>query len=207
MRIYDRTKRILGIGGRFKPGVAAGRVPACRVRRITPADHDACIDIYRQIEGGHVPTGFRQDFEQSLRSESCYWLGVEANGELVGAGGIAPVDTADQGMVLVFGSIRPDRHGMGYGSALLLARIAALPPPDPKWLLVMTSLTKSIGFYKAYGFDYVMRSADDNGNEFDAYHAWVSLRTWAEACEALVKSAVSIDRGALAMPRPRQVWL
>lgn len=200
MRLFEQTKSFLGIGGRFDPQRAAGRMPACRVREITPADQDACISIYKENEAGHVPSGFLAEFEQSLRSDACLWLGVEDGPEIVGAGGIARVAGTDQGVALVFGTIRPDRQRMGYGTALLLARIASLPSPSPIWRVVMTSVTESVGFYKGFGFGFVKRFADEDGSEWDTYHAEVSLRAWAESRAILADNDVVFDADAVALP-------
>lgn len=200
MRLYEKTKNFLGLSGRFNPRRAAARIPACHVRRITPADFGTCIDIYRRNESGHVPIGFLSEFEQSLYNEHCHWLGIEADGELVGTGGIQLVAGAQPGALLVFGSIRPDRHRMGYGSTLLLARIAALPQPQPSWYVVMTSLAKSVRFFRNYGFGYLKRLPDDDGNEWDNYCTKVSLRAWVESRAILAASDAAIESGALAMP-------
>ena len=199
-RFCSKLKHLLGIGGRFNPSHAAKRIPSTLVREITPADHDSCISIYEENEARFFPSGYRTEFERDLSSDAYLWLGVEEQGELVAVGGIY-LDTEDTGAAaLAFGMVRPDEQGGGYGSALLLARIAALPPPQPFTRIVMSSLENSVGFYKRFGFVYVMRLTMEDGSELDSYYAKVTRSSWNAARTILVSRQVTFDPDAVEVP-------
>ncbi len=195
-----RMKRLFGRSGRFDPSPAAERVPATVVRVIAAGDYDSCIDIYKDNKAKFFPDGYLKDFEQDLSSDACLWLGLEDDGDLIAVGGIH-LDTKDTGAAaLAFGMVRPEKHGMGYGSALLLARIASLPRPDPVIRIVMSSLEETVGFYKRFGFVFVTRVLMKDGRELDSYYAKITRSSW-HAARAILKSRqVVFDPDAVSVP-------
>lgn len=200
MSFFSRIKGVLGLGGRFKPRWASKRIPASTVRAITAEDYDSCIKIYKENEARYFPAGYLKEFKKDLSSGAYLWLGVEEQGDLVAVGGIH-LDTEDTGAAaLAFGMVRPDRQGKGYGSALLLARIAALPPPDPFIRMVMSSLKRSVGFYKRFGFVYVLRHTMEDGSELDSYYAKLTRSSWNSARTILAKRHVDFDPDAVTVP-------
>lgn len=200
MNLYVRIKSLFGGAGRFDLSHAADRIPATVIRVITAEDRSSCIRIYEENERRFFPGGYLQDFEQDLSSDAYLWLGIEESGELIAVGGIH-LDTHSIGAAgLAFGMVRPDRHKMGYGSTLLVARLASLPPPDPVIRIVMSSLENSVGFYKQFGFVFVNRAVMGDGNELDYYYAKISRSSW-KAARALLKSRhVSFDPDGMLVP-------
>ncbi|MEM6513975.1 MAG: GNAT family N-acetyltransferase [Pseudomonadota bacterium] len=201
MRLFLRLKSLLGFGGRFDPSPAARRLPAATVREISAADHESCIDIYKQNESRFFPPDYLQFFVEELSSDSHLWLGIEEDGQLLAVGGIREAEEDTAAAALSFGMVRPDKQGMGYGSILLLARIASLPKPDPNTRIIMSSVEKSSGFHNRYGFAFVTRIRMQDGIELDHYYADVSVSAWEAARTLLPAQAFSFDPNDINVPR------
>ncbi len=192
----------LRASGRFDPARAAGRIPAVTIRQLRDDDVAACHSIYHANADGRFPDGYFAHFEADLRKDNYLWLVVEDGEEVVGVGGICLHEYPPHGSFgfLAFGMVRPDRHRKGLGSALLLARLAALSAPDGYARVGMTSIPSTVEFYRSYGFKYVGRVPQEDGNEFDTYYTVLTRPSW-EACRALlISSGITFDPERLVIP-------
>lgn len=187
---------------RFDPRQATDRIPAVTIRPLREEDIPECHAIYRGNETGRFPDGYFSHFEADLQNDGYLWLIVEQDDELVAVGGVTlhkhELDITFG--LLTFGMVAPDRHKQGFGSALLLARIAAVSRPDKLLAMGMTATPASVDFYKRYGFRFAARVQEDDGLEFDSYYTLITRDTWGE-CRALLKSSgVRYDPDSLTVP-------
>ena len=187
---------------RFDPARATGRMPAVTIRQLRDDDIDACHAIYNANSEGRFPDGYFAHFEADLRKDKYLWLVVEDEGEIVGVGGICLHEYPPHGSFgfLVFGMVSPDRHRQGIGSALLLARIAALSAPDGYARIGMTSVPATVEFFKSYGFKFVGRLPEEDGNAFDTYYTVVSRPAWEASRALLTSSGITFDPDQLDVP-------
>ena len=199
-RLYLYMKRFLGGSGRFDPSPAAKRIPKTALRAITARDHNSCVSIYKDNEARFFPGGYLQEFQQDLSSNTYLWLGAEEQGELIALGGIRLGAEDAATASLAFGMVHPDKHGLGYGSALLLARIASLPPPAPVTRVFISTLKNSVGFFKRFGFVFVRRVLMDDGIQLDWYYTRVTHSSWEAARALLISRQVTFDPDAVLVP-------
>ena len=203
MDIRSWLKRFFGGSALFDPSFFAADVPPVVIRELREDDLDACYRIYSENAPGHFPEGYFKHFENDLASDGYLWLVIEEAGVPIGVGGISIHGDDEAVAALSFGMIRPDRHGMGYGSALLLARVAALPQPDPLMRIFMSSVEGSVGFYKKFGFAFVKRFQMDENTELDWYYVQIKPPAW-EASRILLASArVEFDPDSVKVPTKR----
>ena len=165
-------------------------MPAVTIDRLREEDVAACHAIYKANEEGRFPAGYFEKFEADLRNDGYLWLVVKDTDEVVAVGGICLHEQPPMGSFgfLTFGMVTPERHRQGVGSALLLARLAVLSPPDDIFAVGMTATPATVEFYKSFGFKFAGRAPEDDGNEFDTYYTMISRATW-EAARALLRSS------------------
>lgn len=188
---------------KFDPERAAGRMPAVTIRRLRKEDVPACHAIYKGNEEGRFPAGYFEKFEADLENDSYLWLVAEDAGEVVAVGGVCIHEHTPKVSFgfLTFGMVAPERHRQGIGSAILLARLAALSAPDDVLAVGMTATPATLEFYQRFGFKFAGRAPEDDGNTFDMYYTMVSRATW-EACRALLRSSgIEYDPDALVVPK------
>lgn len=186
---------------RFDPSITVGKIPAMIIRELKPNDVDSCVDIYIKNEPGRFPEGYLEEFKRSIVSESFLWLVVEDADQVIGIGGICR-DSQDATIChLSFGMIRPDRQGEGFGSALLLARLAALPEPQPCERVFMSSVGGSIQFFTRFGFSFFGRAPmDSRPVEFDIYYTVLSQPAWSACAAILSENKVIFDPTKVHVP-------
>lgn len=142
-----------------------------------------------------------QEFADALDSGLYLWIVIEYQGEIVAVGGICLDKQMDSTSHLTFGMVHPDWHGKGFGTALLFARLAALPRPDGWARIFMSSVDSSVGFYRRFGFTFFGRlPLDDTPNEFDIYYTVLDRRAWQMLHTLLDAAALEIDLERIAIP-------
>ena len=101
-----------------------------RIQKYRPKDKTACVEIYNENEPGRFPPGFGGHFEQFLEHPGYLKLICSIDEEPVAIGGIGRIPGLFAEHVwLVFGMVRPAHHGRGIDTAMLVARLGALPRP------------------------------------------------------------------------------
>ena len=198
MGLLSWLKRNFRSTDRFDPSPAAGRIPEILIRELRTEDIDACHRIYTENAAHGLPDGYFETFTRDIESNSYLWMVAEVEEGPVGVGGICLTSTPDLIGGLAFGLVRPDKQQQGIGSALLLARMAALPKPDRYTRVMMSSVPATVDFYKQFGFSYFGRIPIDETRELDHYYTVVTRPAWGAASVLLASGGVSITP---AMPK------
>jgi [ribosomal protein S18]-alanine N-acetyltransferase len=194
--------RRIGIGrGRFDASVAANRLPAAVVRPMSDFDVDACCEIYELNQPGRFPDGYFEEFRGTLKSPMHLYLVIESAGKIIGLGGIYRAPEVSSASSLLFGLIHPSWHRQGFGSALLLARLSALPKPVSREWIFLSSIGGSETFYQRFGFEHYGRFPHPPKQQlFDCYRSYLKPADWSECSQVLARSNVIFDRTDIQVP-------
>jgi len=177
-------------------------LPACRIRPLQDADFEACEEIYRLNEAAHFPPDFFGEFQDFFRGRKAYVLVAEVEGAIRGFGGISiHPHHAIQAAGLSFGMVHPDFRKQGFGTALLLARLASLPTPRKVWIVMMSSAGGSATFYARFGFSYA-RDYIDPGSSLEFSQFYVKLRSGdrIECRHILEKASIVLESDSSHIP-------
>lgn len=154
-------------GDASRPGDAGGNGPAAILRPLEPADREACLEIYREnLRRGLIPDHYGEEFAATLEDPAELTLVVEADGAVIGCGSVSYTMSYDYAC-LSFGLIHPDRQRRGYGSLLLVARLALLVENGGHTTAYLSATEMSVGFYRqVVGFGEYGREEDGHGQRF-----------------------------------------
>ncbi|MGH8048051.1 MAG: GNAT family N-acetyltransferase [Chthoniobacterales bacterium] len=199
--MIEWLKRAFSEPDRFSIPPGRHPLPECRFREFNDADYDTCVAIYSLNEPGRFPAGYLDLFSKWLRSRSDLLLMCEVEGEVRGFGGIHMLKHPDGEVAgLSNGMIHPDSHKQGYGTALLLARLATLPSPQLQWQVFLSTAGGSETFYRRFRFVPSQPFTDERGTKFDLYRTRVYRPDW-EACrDALAAASVAMDTADAVVP-------
>jgi ribosomal protein S18 acetylase RimI-like enzyme len=177
------------------------KLPVCRIRPFCPDDFDRCAEIYRLNEGTHFPTGFFENFSILLTDEKVRPLVLVAETEngLSAFGGIA-IHIGHRIVNLSYGMVHPKHQRLGYGTAVLLARLAALPQPSSDWIVALSTAGPSAPFYERFGFRFHNRYEHPVGIELDMYTALFNANGWTQCLDLLKASSVTFDPTSVTVP-------
>ena len=182
---------LFGTGSKFQP-VPGNPTRQVAIRAYRSSDEDACRDLYRLNEPGRFPPDYEPDFLHTLRRNDYLKVIAEENTTIVGVGAVCLMKLFRQAL-LVFGMVHPDWHRRGVGTALLLARAAALPEPNPRWTLVLSPLPGSRSFYERFGFTKYAQHRDKiRGSTFDDHYAHLNRDTWTQCRSAAACLGVAV---------------
>ena len=179
---------LTGPRSQLSPVPSKALPPGTCIRPYRPADKDACIEIYNQNELGRFPAGVRGQFEKFLEDLGYLKLICCIDDEPVAIVGVGRIPALLSHHVwLVFGMVRPALHRRGIGTAMLLARIAALPRPVKPIRVILSSVAASDGFFTRFGFTYQGQMAvPPSGMLLDVKSAILNADSW-EACRSLLQ--------------------
>ena len=160
-RIFDFLASLFREHDAFYVARPGQPLPACTVRMVGPEDYADCEEIYRLNEALHFPTGYFERFSRSLRGDNALYLVAVADGKVCGLGGIARVQARGADVAgLMFGMVHPQVKRQGYGTVLLLSRLALLSPPRKVWFITLSTIGGSESFYGRFGFYLCARTED-----------------------------------------------
>jgi N-acetylglutamate synthase-like GNAT family acetyltransferase len=194
-------KRAFRGRGRFDPTVGAQHIPSATVRRFSELDTAACRELYELNEPGRFPSGYLEEFLSTLKSSLHLYLVIEAHGKVAAVGGIYRTPEAASGCSLVFGMVHPSHHKQGLGTALLLARLAALGRPPHIWWAFLASAGGSSTFFERFGFQHYGRYPHPPDMRiFDCYRSYLEESDWESCANILAQRGVHFDRSGIDVP-------
>ncbi len=163
-------------------------------------DLSACLELYKLNEPDRFPEGVISQYEKSLTDPTGCFLIAESDGEIVASGGLSMMP--DGFVVLCFGLVRPSHQGKGIGAALLLARLALLPPTGCDYHILIFAVEKSIGYYRRFGFSPFITWHDPQGASQPSGHLELSSSEILK-CRALLNDHGIVVPTDLQIPLPQ----
>lgn len=144
----------------------------------------------RTNEPGRFPAGFRAQFGQFLEHPGYLKLICSIGEEPVAVGGIDRIPgLLAEHVWLVFGMVRPAHHGRGIGTAMLVARLGALPRPVVPVRVMLSNVAASEGFFARFGFACQgQMPAPHSGIPLDVKSGLLDLRGW-ETCRIFMRES------------------
>ena len=137
-------------------------------RAYCDSDFDRCLALWRANESKAFPAGYEPLFTETLLHHDTFYLLGESEGELVCCGGIAYLGFHDCAC-LSFGMVAPQHHRRGFGTTLLIARLALLNPVPPGCTVTMEVTPQSFAFYQRFSFQGYHIHTDERGNRFCSF--------------------------------------
>ncbi len=127
--------------------------PGITLRQFRAEDRSACLAIYAENEPGRFPRGFIGEFGDFLDRPDYLRLVLSQGESVVAVGGVGLIPFFRWHHAwLVFGMVTRRLHGKGLGTALLLARICAIPEPRRPIKLIMANVAGAQDYYARFGF-------------------------------------------------------
>lgn len=168
------------------PNVWEGRLKPLTFRRLQVADIPHCLELHALNATDRFPKGGSAEYEACLMEQSAYFLVAEKDGQIVATGGLSYWMREDIS-VLCYGLVNPRHQGQGIGTALLLARLALLRPPDFSQRVFIFAVEKSIAFYRRFGFGKFKDWQDKQGKLHPSGQLSIT-RTEIRQCRALLRA-------------------
>ena len=165
------------------------RCPFCRGELLPHSSHQISND----------PPGYYDDFCDCLKTGSSLFLVCEVDGRILGVGGISMNQGENNCASLCYGLIHPAHHKEGFGTVMLLARLALLPVPDGRWFTFMLTVKGSATFYQRFGFSGELM-VDDRNNEMWQYSTLIDPGCLQQCREALAAASITIDTKGVMIP-------
>lgn len=163
-------------------------------RLYTPADLDVCSALYASNESGHVPAGYRPDFERWLADGQTLILVGESDGAPVACGGVAYQNSYDVA-ALTFGIVHSQHHRCGFGTTLLVARLALLEPDTRGCTVSMEVTSASFSFYRRFEFQGCVVTRDARGNCFGSFSRLITPSDVSRRQQLLASAGAAVPAG------------
>lgn len=137
-------------------------------RPYTPADRDACLQLFDSNVPRFFAASERADFEAFLDGFDGPYQVIERDGRIVACGGHARLEDG-RSAGLCWGVVDGALHGRGLGTALTEARLRAIradPTIEAVWL---DTGPRTTGFYERFGFAIEGHAPDGYAPGYDRY--------------------------------------
>jgi ribosomal protein S18 acetylase RimI-like enzyme len=175
--------------GRFTVPAARTALPRCDIRPVDDTDFATCAAIYRLNGTDQLPPAYSKYFLEWLHTRQAQVFVAEVNGQVRGFGGINLHQQHNMRVAtLAFGTVHPAYHRQGFGTALLLGRLATLPDADSNWELYAITTTAPDTFYQQFGFSWIGRFPRHDGPEFDLHQALFD-KACQKTCHSVLRAA------------------
>ncbi len=138
---------------------------SCYIRHIQESDFETLEDFFTRHEGTSLPHGYFDDFKFAIRDSSVIYFVAEANGKVVGGGGISDYIPC-QHASLTFGLVDPDQCRKGFGTSLMIARFLFINPGIDGCQISLEATEWSSPFFSRLGFTWHDHGQDELGNTF-----------------------------------------
>lgn len=177
-------------------------LPACEIRLLHDTDIEACEEIYRLNELAHFPDGYFSVFSEWLRNRRALILVLVSDGQVCGVGGVNAdlVNNLDYA-TMSFGMVHPSHQGKGFGTILLLARLALLPKPRSFYRVILSTVGGSETFYGRFGFEFLATTTDTKGRLSDNYMVIFGNVAQARCIAALRTVQIAASLANTSIPR------
>lgn len=135
----------------------------CHIRLAAEPDYPRLEAIYVEHEGKSVPCGYFEHFRETIRSDEVIYFAAEVDGQVVGGGGISDYLPGSQAS-LTFGVVLAEKCRMGYGTAIMLARLMFVDPGLLGCQISLVATEWSADFFTRLGFKWHHCEEDESGN-------------------------------------------
>jgi len=168
---------------------------------LTERDYGSCKAIYQLNEAAHFPVGYDGLFAEWLTSGKSLFVVIEKDSRVVAFGGINAMQRKWLNLAsLTFGMVHPDHHRKGFGTTLLLVRLALLPRTLLPWQVLLSPGLTSGSFYAQFGFRFFSRDQDHRGRQVDTFTAVLRPAQRAEFDRAFLTVSISPEVRRAAIP-------
>ena len=194
MGLSSLLDMVVGPRSPFTPLPPPALPPGANIREFRSTDREACIEIYRENEPGRFPLGLITQFERVLDLPGYLKLVCCIEDKPVAVGGITIQAVRPHHLWLVYGMVRPEYHRCGIGTAMLLARLAALPRPSNSVRVLLSNVPASEGFLVRFGFAYQGQiRLGSSGPDIDVKSAILNVASWDKCREQLRRIGIEPD--------------
>jgi len=149
------------------------------IRTYIPADHTACIDMFKSNCPGYFDPSELQLLERWLgardagkilhpASDGDFFYVLEHESKLVGCGGFY-VTKGEQKASMVWGMVHKNYHKQGFGKQLFLFRLNELERSFPSHSVVLDTSQHTFGFFEKLGFYVTSIKPNGYGPGLDRY--------------------------------------
>lgn len=148
------------------------------IRKYEPADHPACMDVFKT----NVPKYFTweevDEFERFLTklgnpeaTDNPIYYVMESGNFLIGCGGFGEKEGIDgtASITFVWGMVDRASHKKGFGEQLLRFRLAEIPLHFPGKQIILDTTQFSYTFFEKYGFKTVKITENSYGEGMHRY--------------------------------------
>lgn len=137
----------------------------CHIRLAAETDYHRLEAIYVEHENESIPCGYFEHFREAIRSDEVIYFVAEVDGQIVGGGGISNYLPGSQAS-LTFGVVLKSKCRMGYGTAIMLARLMFVDPGLLGCQITLEATEWSADFFTRLGFKWHHFDEDELGNHF-----------------------------------------
>lgn len=137
------------------------------IRAYTPADKENVMALLRLNTPAYFSPDEEKDLDEYLEHRIDYYYVVEANGAIVGCGGINLPE--EKLAVLSWDLFHPQSHGKGFGSLLTRFRIERIKEMKDISMIRVRTTQLVYPFYQKFGFGLKEVVKDYWAEGFDLY--------------------------------------
>jgi len=199
-KLFQQSRKTPSIG---RLRIPSKKLPSASIRPFCERDFEECCEIYRLNEPERFPDGYYQHFKDFIGKRRSLFLVAVLCDRVIGFGGVRLFPPPDDNQAnLNFGMIHPEYQKMGYGSILLLTRLAILPEPSPRIFAGLSPVKLSENFYTRFGFRYnsTYRDSFDNRST-DLFCIALTVEDW-KTCKLVLNDAgITINIDPAEIPR------
>ena len=169
-----------------------------RLREYEPRDKGACIALYAKSQLAGFPHALDKEFDKALDANDYLKLVLCIEDKPVAIGGIgrAVATHGNQSAWLVMDVVHPDHIRQGLGTALVLARLAALSEPSEPAHVMLSPVPGVAEFYARFGLKHQgqLPAQDMTRPPFEIYMAQLDSDAWRKCREAVRTLGFALDQ-------------
>ena len=148
--------------------IASGKTSMMTIRPYAEKDKEALVALLRLNTPRYFDAAEEKDFTAYLDTDADHYFVVEADGRILGSGGINYFDNYTLARIS-WDIIHPDHQGKGIGAQLLHYRIEEIKNKPMMRLIVVRTSPLAYAFYQKLGFVLERVEKDFWATGFDLY--------------------------------------